>query len=211
MVHEALALAPDAAPSIIGCSVTELDDQRFRTRATWRDLSLALDQAQYRSGTGPCLLALRSGRIQHLDDISSEKRFREFVDTALSHGVRSSYSVPVAGAGSAAVNLYAADAHTFDTARPRAVAALLARCVGQLLDGASPGEQASVSANPEVDAARLRSVQVRAAVELLMDREQLTREQAFTRLTVQSRMTQRTVWELAVDALSGLESAEGHA
>jgi hypothetical protein len=211
-VREALALAPDASPSIVGCSVTELRHHEFFTSAAWREVSVALDQAQYRSGEGPCLVAVTSGRPQQIKIMNREDRFPDFVGAALDHGVRSSLSIPLSRPNRTALNIYAADEDAFAAPRAQAVAGLLARCVGQLLDqsAARPGVTSGCS-ETELEAARSRSAQVRAAVRLLMEREGLSREEAFARLALRSRVTQRTVHQLAVELLSSLESADERA
>src|SRR4051794_25389398 len=48
-----------------------------------------IDEAQYRTGIGPCLDAFRTGQIQRIPDIANETRWRPFTQAAWAHGVRS--------------------------------------------------------------------------------------------------------------------------
>ncbi len=71
-----------------------------------------IDEAQYRSGEGPCMYVFHNQKTYRIDDTASDTRWLEFAAAALSHGIRATLSVPLAarGAGIGALNLYAVGA-----------------------------------------------------------------------------------------------------
>jgi GAF domain-containing protein len=82
-----------------------------------------IDEAQYRSGEGPCMYAFRNQQIYRIDDTSSERRWPEFAASALGHGIRATLSVPLAarGTGLGALNLYAESPGAFNDEHEKAV------------------------------------------------------------------------------------------
>ena len=67
-----------------------------------------IDEAQYRSDSGPCLDAFRTQKIQRIDSTADDDRWPEFCEAAMAHGVRSTLSMPMTarGEGLGALNLY---------------------------------------------------------------------------------------------------------
>lgn len=124
----ALASLPDDSPtlpehlstivrlsaSVVGpvdyASVTVSDGRGHRTPASSGAVAEAVDAAQYSEGTGPCLLALRSGEMVGVPDVVGVVVWPGFRDVAWRYGIRASLSIPLfAGSGApvAGLNLYA--------------------------------------------------------------------------------------------------------
>jgi GAF domain-containing protein len=82
-----------------------------------------IDEAQYRSGEGPCMYAFRHQQIYRIDSTADDERWPEFAQTALAHGIHSTLSVPLAARGSrlGALNLYAEGVGAFTEAHEHAV------------------------------------------------------------------------------------------
>jgi GAF domain-containing protein len=74
-----------------------------------------IDEAQYRTGEGPCLYAYRHQKPYRINDTSDDLRWPEFARTALAHGIWATLSVPLTARGESlgALNLYAETAHAF--------------------------------------------------------------------------------------------------
>lgn len=73
------------------------------------------DEAQYGHNEGPCLTAMRSGKVVLIEDLAVDQRFSQYRPRALALGVRSSLSMPLDGGDHAigALNLYSRDPHAF--------------------------------------------------------------------------------------------------
>jgi hypothetical protein len=198
LLRQAMALGHDVAPDAVGCSITTLDGDRYRTPVYSDRLALDLDLVQYRSGDGPCMATAREHRQHDFDAVTDADRFPGFTQAAVEYGVRSSISLPLTGtARPSAINLYGSSRHAFDAERPRAVASLLARCVSAVLSRQAPVEPAS-----EVPAARLAAAQeqarlIAAAETVLMDSRSVSRPDALAMLMRRSHAEVRSIFDLA--------------
>jgi GAF domain-containing protein len=83
-----------------------------------------IDEAQYRTGEGPCLYAHRDQKPYRIDDTSEDLRWPDFARTALAHGIRATLSVPLTARGESlgALNLYAQTPNAFNDEHERVVA-----------------------------------------------------------------------------------------
>jgi hypothetical protein len=70
-----VARGHDLAPAVVGCSVTELTGDGYRTSASSVELARLWDEAQYAVDEGPCVAAARTGRLHHLVDLPGEPAF----------------------------------------------------------------------------------------------------------------------------------------
>ena len=77
-----------------------------------------IDQAQYRSGEGPCLDAFDTGEIRTVRSTRHESRWPEFSQACLDHGILSTLSLPLAVSDRrlGAMNMYASAEDAFDGA-----------------------------------------------------------------------------------------------
>jgi GAF domain-containing protein len=74
-----------------------------------------IDEAQYRTGEGPCMHAFRDQVLYRIDSTAADERWPEFAASAVAHGIRSTLSVPLAARGKnlGALNLYAEAENAF--------------------------------------------------------------------------------------------------
>jgi GAF domain-containing protein len=79
----------------VGASVTLVINGRAITVGSSNELAQSLDDAQYASGTGPCLSAARDGGVVRMDDAAGDDRWPQFAQAALERGVRSCLSMPL--------------------------------------------------------------------------------------------------------------------
>ena len=82
-----------------------------------------IDEAQYRSGEGPCMYAFRDQVPYRIDSTVEDARWPEFSRRAAAHGILSTLSVPLAAHGRnlGALNLYSEMANAFTEAHERTV------------------------------------------------------------------------------------------
>ena len=198
VLRAAVRLGLTVAPGAAACSVTQLTSSGgYRTTVATDDLAVTLDEVQYATGAGPCLLAASGATIERVDDMATQTRWPELGLAAAGRGVRSSLSLGLTDLDRpAALNLYADSPAAFAAERPLAVAGLLARCVTTVLRGGPAPLETAI-------ARRIRDQRnrVHRAEGGLMSWEQLTRPQAFAVLTQQSRQQRRSLHRVVDDLL----------
>ncbi|HST48124.1 GAF domain-containing protein [Jatrophihabitans sp.] len=209
LLRQAVALGHDVAPDAIGCSITTLDGERYFTPVSSGGLALDLDEAQYRSGDGPCMAAAREHRYHDFDAATDAARFPGFTEAAVERGVRSSISLPLTGtARPSAINLYGSSRHAFDAERPQAVASLLARCISTVLSRPAATEPGGVVPSARLAAARDQAQLITAAETALMDSRSVSRPDALTMLMHRSRTEARSIFDLAREVVRDSEGAQ---
>ena len=112
-------ITTDALPAATMAGITLLGENGKPTTGVFTDdESPEIDEAQYRSGKGPCLDSWRERRVVRIDDMATAgEEYTEFAEAAQAHGIQSTLSLPlVAGdTGVGALNLYARTANGFST------------------------------------------------------------------------------------------------
>jgi hypothetical protein len=76
-------------------SVTMLVAGRPRTAVSTDDIGFEVDDAQYRSGIGPCLDACAGRQLQRIDSTDNDGRWPAFSRAAAARGILSSLAVPL--------------------------------------------------------------------------------------------------------------------
>jgi GAF domain-containing protein len=108
-------LSTAAVPPATYCGITMLVEDRVTTSVASDPDVLRIDQAQYETGSGPCVQAFRDGTVHEIPSTQTDERWPEFSATALEHGIRSTLSLPrrtgVASLG--ALNLYSSEERSF--------------------------------------------------------------------------------------------------
>jgi GAF domain-containing protein len=112
-VFSASMLAP--AGGDVHCNVTVVRRKRPITVASSTSQARVMDELQYAHGDGPCLSAMRTGKIVYVDDVATERRWPEYVRAVSAYGVRSILGVPLQleGDATAALNIYSSAAQGF--------------------------------------------------------------------------------------------------
>src|SRR2546425_5825754 len=119
-------IACTALPNCAGASITLVDGGRPITAVCTADFALDLDLAQYEADLGPCLLALRRGKVVHFSE--ADDRWPAFREAARRHDIHDSLSVPLAvgDVTLGALNLYSEVAEGLTNESDQAAASLLA-------------------------------------------------------------------------------------
>lgn len=130
-------LSARAVPAAATCGITLSADAHVITVASADVLARLLDEQQYGVDDGPCLDALRTGRVATSDDLHTETRWDGYPAVAVAHGVRGVYSSPlqVGSRTIGALNLYATSAHAFDE-ESRAAAGQMAALAAAIMTAA---------------------------------------------------------------------------
>jgi GAF domain-containing protein len=136
-LHQVAELTIRAVPGAHHVGITLLVDGKLKTSVFTHPEVPEIDQAQYRTGEGPCVDAYRTGTVYRIDSTLEPGRWQEFRDSASRHGVLSTLSLPLVAHDESigAMNLYAEAEGAFGEDDQR-VAELFATQAGFLLANA---------------------------------------------------------------------------
>jgi GAF domain-containing protein len=117
-LHRVAELSMSALPQVSHVGITLMVDGRPGTAVFTHPEVPEIDQAQYRTGRGPCLDAFRDGLPYIIESTLEAGTWQEFRDSAAHHGVYSSMSLPlIAHSGPiGALNMYAESEGAFGAA-----------------------------------------------------------------------------------------------
>src|SRR3954469_24305639 len=115
-LHQVAELSIEALPQATHCGITLLVDGKLKTSVFTHPEVPDIDQAQYRTGDGPCVDAYRDGTPHIIESTLEPGRWQEFRDSAARHGVYSTLSLPLITHEGAigAINLYAETERAYD-------------------------------------------------------------------------------------------------
>jgi GAF domain-containing protein len=190
-------LAGASIPGVAEASVTVVKGTDAHTPACTGGLALALDEAQYALGEGPCLQAAATTTIESVSDMATDSRWPDWTAGAVGAGARSSLSIglPAHAAGRGALNLYATDSHVFD-ADTVAVAQAFASFAA-LAMATDHRNDAEVTLSQHLDAAMDSEAVIEQAKGIIMSERRCTLDEAFAHLTTMAHDTDRTTREVA--------------
>ncbi|MEU3856566.1 GAF and ANTAR domain-containing protein [Streptomyces sp. NPDC028722] len=189
-----------------GCGVTLQRRQRPLTVVSTGGVADKLDERQYGQDDGPCLQALRTGRVVHVPDLLEETRWGDYPRFAAGLGIRSSLSVPISARAhtAGALNFYAVGRDAF-TERDRRELALFAARAGGAIALAQRLADAEDFTRHLQNALASRSV-IDQAIGSVMQQRHCTAEEAFDllrRLSQQSNLKLRDVCTRLLTDIAG--------
>jgi GAF domain-containing protein len=94
-LHRVAELSMKALPAVTHVGITMLVNDKPGTAVFTSPEIVEIDEAQYRTGSGPCLDAFRNGVPHIIDSTLDAGRWQEFRDSASRHGVLSTLSLPL--------------------------------------------------------------------------------------------------------------------
>jgi GAF domain-containing protein len=115
MLQRVADLAARTIPDCDSAGVTLMEHGQPVTAAATDQRTLAVDEAQYAAGDGPCLHAYRTGEVQRVASGKAHARFPAFATAAEAAGIHSFLAAPlmVRGEGIGSLNLYSTGDHGF--------------------------------------------------------------------------------------------------
>lgn len=192
----ALGLACELVPGARWASLTHKAG-RPRTTAVSDPRAAALDEFQYRTGSGPCLTALETANVV-VSDFTTEHRWPEFTALAVAESsATGSVSFPLAPAGhdGTSLNLYT-DLADASAGMDVQAAGLAAAVISLVLTAINQREQVR-----NLDIALTTSRSIGAAIGILMHRHRWTYDQAFDAMRHVSQHTHRRLRDIASDVV----------
>jgi GAF domain-containing protein len=195
-------LSGRAVPAASTCGITLSENGHVITVASADSLARLLDEQQYELDTGPCLEAIRTGRVVVSDDLSQETRWTGYPARAIAHGVRSVLSSPllVGERPIGALNLYAIDAHAFDADSHAAAAQLTALAAATITAAMRHYDEASLTDHLRA-ALSSRSV-IDQAIGIIVGMQRCTPEAAFDVLRTLSQNRNIPLRKIAEDLVA---------
>ena len=182
------SLALDTVEGAVAAGVTLLDDNGDKeSAAATSEVAARADALQYELDEGPCLTASRTRQLVRIDDLEQDDRWPRWREAALGLGLRACLSAPMMSQGRVlgAIKVYGREPGTF-VGRSESLMPRYADQAAILLANVASLEQASRLSENLQQALRARNV-IAMASGILMERHQLSEEQAFLRLVESAR------------------------
>ncbi len=183
----AVATVPHASE----CSISYVTGRReVESRASTGDLSREVDALQGRLGEGPCLDAVWEEEVVRVDDVAAEQRWPRFAREAAALGAGSMMcsQLFVSGDQLGALNLYSRDPGVFDDE---------AQEIGMMLAAHAAVAIAGAEHEQNLRRAVDRRDLIGQAEGILMERYEITADQAFGVLARVSQQTDRRLADIA--------------
>ncbi len=185
-----VAAAVTTVPGAKWAGISLIAGRDITAATSTADIVADIDQMQRDLDEGPCVTAIREHHTVLSNDLATDSRWPRFATKAAERGVQSmlSFRLFVAAADLGALNLYGSAAGVFTT-DSQIVGALFAQHAAVALAGSTRDDQLS-------DAIATRDV-IGQAKGILMHRNRITGQQAFTLLVHASQHTQIKLVDVA--------------
>ncbi len=181
-LHIIVEAAADIIPGARWVGISLIQGRRVLAKAPTDPIAAKLDELQNDLGDGPCLTALREHHTVHIADMSTEARWPEFSRQAMALGAHSmlSFQLFVESENLGAMNLYGAQANCFSEESVEVGEVVAQHAAVAMFGAAAVSQFKSALASRDI---------IGQAKGILMERNNLTGEQAFAMLTCASADT----------------------
>jgi anti-anti-sigma factor len=196
-----VALARATVEGADGVSVSLQRHGRLTTVAATDQTVLDMDADQYASGEGPCVSAATEGHRFHVESLDQESRWPTFIPQARELGINAIVSSPLTAQNRpvGALNIYSRTRAAFSEKGQR-LAGIFADEASIILGGAGTDvSQDELSARVQ-DALEARRI-IAQAEGVVMEREGMSADDAYTLLVNFSRRSGQPVIERATDVV----------
>jgi GAF domain-containing protein len=210
-LDEALSETMELAIRAVGCdggSLSLSENGVLRTMHASEQSVTDADKVQHESGKGPCVAAATTGDRYEIPDMAQDHRWEDFSNRALELGWRSILSVPlkVETRPIGAMNLYARDAAGFGHEKGNVASLFASRAAINLAQAELLRRSKELVSQLEA-ALESRDV-IGQAKGILMERENITSDQAFHMLVTASQHSNTKLRVIAEDLVRGTEQVD---
>jgi anti-anti-sigma factor len=197
-----VALARDIVGGADGVSVSIRRHGKLATVAASDQTISDMDASQYATGEGPCVDASFQGREFHVESLSTETRWPAFTPRALALGINAILSSPLTASDRpvGSMNIYSRSISAFHPADQR-LASVLAVEASTILTDAGVHLADGEASERFQDALRTRQV-IAQAQGVLMERDGISEDDAYTLLRIHSQRTGQSLHYRARDITS---------
>jgi GAF domain-containing protein len=191
VVEGIVAAVTETVPGAEQAGVSLREGGILRTVAATGDLARRLNAIEHELDEGPCVQAVVEHRSYRIDDMSTDTRWPRFAAAAQAHGVRSmlGYRLFTSGRTLGALDLYSSKLNAFN-AESEVVGELFAAHAAIALIGSTQQAEWKTALNSRDTIGMAKGI--------LMHRERLTEELAFTLLVSTSQKANIKIHDLAV-------------
>jgi hypothetical protein len=191
VVEGIVVAVTDTVPGAEQAGVSLREGNILRTVAATNDLVKRLNAIEHELNEGPCVQAFLEHRSYRINDMSQDTRWPRFAAAAQAHGVRSmlGYRLFTSGRTLGALDLYSSQLNAFD-AQAEVVGELFAAHAAIALIGSTQQAEWQTELGS-------RDI-IGMAKGILMHRERITDDQAFTLLLSTAQKANMRIHDLAV-------------
>lgn len=205
-LHEMAVMAARLVGSDLSCAMTMRSGGRPVTVACTDPVAEKVDRVQYELDHGPCLHAMRGGRMVQIEDTADKARWPEFEQRAAAQGIRSCLALPLTSGGDrvGALNLYARRASAFGAEQARRAAAFADNASGALTLAIRLASYAALI--EQLRSSLVSRTIIDQALGIVMARERCTQARAFAILSSASQNSNVKLHDIAgaiVSSVSG--------
>jgi GAF domain-containing protein len=201
---ELVALAPQLSGPPLSCSITVRGEHQPYTVTSSDDLAIEVDEVQYTQHEGPCLQALWDGAVIYVQDMRGESRWPNYVERAVTVGVRCSLSLPLQVGEQAigALNLYSRQPDAFDERLRQNLTVFAGQAAAALTMVLRQARQDQI--RDQLEQALASRTTIDQAIGVLMAEQRCTADEAFDLLRSHSQNSNRKIRDIAADLIQGI-------
>jgi GAF domain-containing protein len=184
-------------------SVTVVRSGREPETIAYTDpVAAQIDEAQYEHDSGPCLYALRRREVVSVPSMAADDRWTPFRERAMSQGVQSSFSLPLAAGGEqiGALNLYSREDHGFNSIPPDTALLFAAQAAAALWNARTSDRTRNLIRN--LEAALETRDAIGMAKGIIMGNEKVGPDEAFQILVTASQHRNIKVSVIATEVIA---------
>jgi hypothetical protein len=199
--------AVERTPGAEACGLTLEQAGRGLTVTYSGELAARGDERQYELDDGPCLHAMRTGRVVAVKDMAEEDRWGVYPQRALDAGVRSTLSFPLAlgELSRGALNLYASRPNAFTDADETTGRLWAGQASGALSVAWRMAERERVV--DDLTQGMVTRQEIGQAMGLLMAQRRCTADEAFELLKGASQRSNEKLRDIAHRMIAGHEES----
>ncbi len=195
------------AQARLRCGITLMRPRKPVTVAADSDRARLLDEIQYAHAEGPCLEACRVATTILVDQVRTERRWPQYMAAVAGNGVQSILAVPfeLAGAGRAALNLYADAVDVFTPETISTAESFVHRASGALRLAVQTAKQADKAA--DLRSAMESRTTIDLAAGIIMAQSRCSQEDAIGLLRQASNTRNTKMHDVAAAVIAGITAA----
>jgi GAF domain-containing protein len=198
--------AVQAAKEWDEASVSLVRDKQVRTFGPTDKVANEVDQAQYATGEGPCLEAIRRGQAQYVPSMEETELWSNFSPLAAQKGIKRMFSVPltVEGHSIGALNMYSRSSGPLKEDDRKVLHGFAAEA--SVLLANAHAHYSALQLTEHLNEGLLTRSVIGKALGILMAEEGLTSEEAFLKLKRVSQDSNIKLREVAQGFVEALEN-----
>jgi GAF domain-containing protein len=207
-LHDLAVRAARLVTSGLSCGMTIGPQGRPVTVACSEPEAARVDEVQYELDDGPCLHAMRDGRLVRIDDTADQERWPRFEELAASRGIRSCLALPLVAEGKSvgALNLYARSAAAFGTTEVLRAQSFADNASGAVAIALRLASYAALT--DQLRSSLASRTVIDQALGVIMAQQRCTQEQAFAILRAASQNTNVKLRDIASAIVTGVSGEQ---